>query len=223
MKEFTAAISGSDWAGLCWFLVAWVGYGWFSERSRWARDGLMGVTHRYRLEWARQLVQREMRMTDAALVGNLMQSVSFYASTTIYITAGLLAVLGALDQVIRFAADLPFARETSRAVSEVKLLLLLTVFVVAYFKLSILIGASPYIRRGEDAEATVNRLATVNWLAGDEFNRGIRAYYFGIAAVTWFIQPWLFIAVTTIVVVVLYRRDFSSPVLASLVQTRAGG
>ncbi len=233
MKEFTAAISGSDWAGLCWFLVAWVGYGWFSERSRWARDGLMGVTHRYRLEWARQLVQREMRMTDAALVGNLMQSVSFYASTTIYIIAGLLAVLGALDQVIRFAADLPFARETSRAVSEVKLLLLLTVFVVAYFKftwslrqfnlLSILIGASPYIRRGEDAEATVNRLATVNWLAGDEFNRGIRAYYFGIAAVTWFIQPWLFIAVTTIVVVVLYRRDFSSPVLASLVQTRAGG
>ena len=48
-------------------------------------------------------------MADAALVGNLMQSVSFYANTTIYIIAGLLALLGTLDQVISFASDLPFA------------------------------------------------------------------------------------------------------------------
>ena len=219
-------ISAPDWMALGWFLLAWTGYGWFSEHSRWARNGLMGVSRLYRVEWARQLVQRELRMTDAALVGNLMQSVSFYASTTIYIIAGLLAVLGALDQVIRFAADLPFARESSRALSEVKLLLLLTVFVVAYFKftwalrqfnlLSILIGASPWVRPGQSADVAVERLASANSLAGDEFNRGIRAYYFGIAAVTWFIQPWLFVGVTTIVVIVLYRRDFSSPILASL-------
>lgn len=226
MEALMATVSVSDWFALGWFLLAWVGYGWFSEHSRWAREGLMGVSHLYRLEWARQLVQRELRMTDAALVGNLMQSVSFYASTTIYIIAGLLAVLGALDQVIRFAADLPFARESSRALSEVKLLVLLTVFVVAYFKftwslrqfnlLSILIGASPWLRAGQSDEAIVKRLATANSLAGDEFNRGIRAYYFGIAAVAWFIQPWLFIAVTTVVVIVLYRRDFSSSILSSL-------
>jgi len=223
---FLRSISLLDWAALGWFLLAWAGYGWFSENSRWARDGLMGASHRFRLEWARQLLHREMRMTDAALVGNLMQSVSFYANTTIYIIAGLLAVLGALDQVIRFAADLPFARATSRELSEVKLVLLLTVFVVAYFKftwalrqfnlLSILIGASPAGVSGDIDEAAAQRLATVNSLAGDEFNRGIRSYYFGLAAVAWFIQPWLFLVVTTVVVVVLYRRDFASPVLATL-------
>jgi uncharacterized membrane protein len=223
---FVTSISSLDWAALGWFLVAWAGYGWFSEHSRWSRDGLLGMSHRFRLDWGRQMLRREMRMTDAALVGNLMQSVSFYASTTIYIVAGLLAVLGALDQVIRFAEDLPFARETSRSLWELKLLLLLTVFVVAYFKftwslrqfnlLSILIGATPAGAEGDAAEVAAHRLATVNSLAGDEFNRGIRAYYFGLAAVAWFIQPWLFLGVTTIVVVVLYRRDFASPALAAL-------
>lgn len=226
MHELMTQISAADWVALAWFLAAWVGYGWFSEHSRWASRGLMGFSHHYRLEWARQLMRRELRVPDAALVGNLMQSVSFYASTTIYIIAGLLAVLGALDQVIRFAADLPFAHASSRALSEIKLLLLLAVFIVAYFKftwslrqfnlLSILIGASP-VSEGDDVdEAAVMRLANANSLAGDEFNRGIRAYYFGIAAVSWFIQPWLFLGLTTVIVVVLYRRDFSSPILRAL-------
>lgn len=221
-----SGISALDWIALGWFLAAWVGYGWFSESSRWSRRGLMVVSHRYRLEWAREMFAREVRVSDAALVGNLMQSVSFYANTTIYIIAGLLAVLGALDQAIRFAADLPFARVTSRELAEMKLLLLLAVFIVAYFKftwslrqfnmLSILIGASPTNPDGEGRERMVQRVAMVNSLAGDEFNRGIRAYYFGLAAVTWFIQPWLFLALTTIVVAVLYRRDFASSTLAAL-------
>lgn len=221
-----SGISTLDWVALGWFLAAWAGYGWLSENSRWSQRGLMGVSHRFRLDWAREMLARDMRVSDAALVGNLMQSVSFYANTTIYIIAGLLAVLGALDQAMRFTADLPFARATSRELAELKLLLLLTVFVVAYFKftwslrqfnmLSILIGASPTNPDGEGRERMVQRVAMVNSLAGDEFNRGIRAYYFGLAAVAWFVQPWLFLFVTTLVVVVLYRRDFASSVLAAL-------
>ncbi|NMF87618.1 DUF599 domain-containing protein [Aromatoleum petrolei] len=221
-----SSISTLDWVALGWFLAAWAGYGWLSESSRWSQRGLMGVSHRFRLDWAREMLARDLRVSDAALVGNLMQSVSFYANTTIYIIAGLLAVLGALDQAMRFTADLPFARATSRELAELKLLLLLTVFVVAYFKftwslrqfnmLSILIGASPTNPDGAGRERMVQRVAMVNSLAGDEFNRGIRAYYFGLAAVAWFIQPWLFLFLTALVVVVLYRRDFTSSVLVVL-------
>jgi uncharacterized membrane protein len=229
MRSFVVETFGlADVLAVLWFLVAWIGYGWFSERSRWAQRGLQDVGDQHRVRWARQLISREMRMTDAALVGNLMQSVSFYASTTIYIIAGLLALLGTLDQLISFASDLPFARETSRALWEVKLLLLLGVFVFAYFKftwslrefnlLSILIGSTPWLKAGQDeaaAEAAAQRLGRINSLAGDDFNRGIRAYYFGLAAVAWFIQPILFIVLTTVIVAVLYRRDFASPALAA--------
>lgn len=225
MDAFLKTLGLADALALLWFVVAWVGYGWYSERSRWARDGLQDASDRQRLAWARQMLGREMRMTDAALVGNLMQSVSFYANTTIYIIAGLLAVLGTLDQVISLTADLPFARATSRAVWELKLLLLLGSFVFAYFKftwslrqfnlLSIMIGASPVLKACAERDAEAQRIGTVNSLAGDEFNRGIRAYYFGLAAVAWFIQPWLFIGLTTVIVAVLYRRDFASPALVA--------
>jgi len=226
LQTLYATLPAVDAAALVWFLMAWMGYGWLSEGSRWATHGLQGASRRHRHAWAQQMVQREARVSDAALVGNLMQTVSFYANTTIYIIAGLLALLGTLDQVMSFAADLPFASKPSRALWELKLLVLLGVFVVAYFKftwsirqfnvLSILIGGTPTGGEGEAREAAIRRLATVNSLAGDEFNRGIRAYYFGLAAVAWFIQPWLFIGLTSVIIIVLYRRDFASAALRAL-------
>ncbi len=98
------------------------------------------------------------------------------------------------------------------------------VFIVAYFKftwslrqfnmLSLVVGAAPL--PGEGTEEDARRFARINALSGDEFNRGIRAYYFGLAAVFWFIQPWVFAAVTTLIVGVLYRRDFRSQTLAAM-------
>ncbi len=176
------------------------------------------MRYELRLGWARHLLRRQVRVADSSLVGNLMQNVSFYANTTIYVIAGLLALLGTVDKLIDAAEELPFARHVSRDVWEVKLLLLLMVFVGAYFKftwslrqfnmLSILIGAAP--PPGESTEDDAQRLAKVNSLAGDEFNRGIRAYYFGLSAVFWFVHPGFFIAFTTFIVLVLYRRDFLS-------------
>ena len=92
-------------------------------------------------------------MVDAGLTGNLMQSVSFYANTTIYIIAGLIAIAGTLDRLISITGDLPFARVQTREIIEAKLFLLIGIFIFAYFKftwalrqynfLSILIGSAP--------------------------------------------------------------------------------
>ena len=135
MSQTLASVTPIDWIALVWFLACWAGYGWFSEGLAAAR-GLIGISHGYRERWARALLERDNRISDAALIGNLMGSVSFYANTTIYIIAGLLALLGTLDKVISIAADMPFARGVSHNVVELKLLLLLGVFVVAYFKVT---------------------------------------------------------------------------------------
>ncbi len=223
MKLSLAALSQADVFALAWFFVAWVGYSWYSERSPWAKLGLQEACDRQRLCWARELLRREMRIPDAALVGNLMQIGLFYARTTIFVIAGLLAVLGTLDQAMSFTQTLPFAQESSRAMWELKLILLLGIFVYAYFKftwslrqfnlLSIMIGASPVLREGDEDERLAQRIGSINSQAGDEFNRGIRGYYFGLSAAAWFIQAWVFIALTTMIVLVLYRRDFRSPTL----------
>ena len=220
-----SAFSLADWGAMAWFLVCWMGYGWIVEHGPLGSTrGLLGASHGFRLQWGREMLRRDNRMADVALIGNLMQNVSFYANTTIYVIAGLLALLGTMDRLIDVASDLPFARHVSREIWEVKLLLLLMVFIVAYFKftwslrqfnmLSLVVGAAPL--PGEGTEEDARRFARINALSGDEFNRGIRAYYFGLAAVFWFIQPWVFAAVTTLIVGVLYRRDFRSQTLAAM-------
>lgn len=229
MLQLFREITPLDWGALAWFLACWIGYGWFADHGAHCERGLLGVSHVHRLQWARQLLRRDARIVDSSLVGNLMGSVSFYANTTIYIIAGLMAVVGTVDKAISFTAELPFARSTPRELWEIKLLLLLAVFIVAYFKftwsirqfnfLSILIGAAPGTDcNEEERERYARRMATINSFAGEEFNRGIRAYYFGLAALSWVIQPWVFVIITTVIVVVLYRRDYASATLKALQQ-----
>ena len=221
LNLFFGQIPLLDQLAFAWFILAWAGYGWFAEQGERAKQGLVGLGHLHRLQWARQLLAREVRIVDASLIGNLMSSVSFYANTTIYIIAGIFAVLGTLDKWVSVAAGLPFGHPASRDLLELKLLLLSGTFIFAYFKftwslrqfnlLSIVIGAAPTGSTSDPAiERYAQKIAAVNTDAGDEFNRGIRAYYFGLAALTWIINPSLCLILTTAIIVVLYRRDFAS-------------
>jgi uncharacterized membrane protein len=185
---------------------------------------LISTSQNYRLQWAYRLLERDIRVMDSTLIGNLMTSVSFYANTTIYIIAGLVAALGAADRLLSFTADLPFGGAGNRELLEIKLMLLLASFVFAYFKftwslrqfnlLSILVGAAPLGKTGEPGIDTyAHRLAGANNLAGDDFNRGIRAYYFGLAASGWLLNPVALAALALAVLIVLYRRDYRSAAL----------
>lgn len=220
-------LAAVDWVSLAIFFACWAGYAWFSEHSTQGAGGLIRTTQAYRLAWAQRMLERDIRITDSTLIGNLVSSVSFYANTTIYIIAGLVAALGAADQLLRIAADLPFSEPGNRELLEIKLALVLCCFVFAYFKftwslrqfnlLSILVGAAPTGRAGDpEIDAYTRRVAGANNLAGDDFNRGIRAYYFGLAAAAWLLHPLLLALLTLGVTIVLYRRDYRSAALAVL-------
>ena len=91
MSNFLSGLAASDIVALFWFLMCWGGYNWYASSGARARLSLVGASHTYRLNWAKQLLRRENRVADSSLVGNLMGSVSFYANTTIYVIAGLMA------------------------------------------------------------------------------------------------------------------------------------
>jgi uncharacterized membrane protein len=59
-------------------------------------------------------------------------------------------------------------------------------------------------------------LARVVWLAIYNFNLGLRAYYFSLALLTWFVHPLVFVVASSWVVAVLYRREFRSRTLKAL-------
>ncbi len=60
--------------------------------------------------------------------------------------------------------------------------------------------------------------ATLSIRSGHHFNRGLRAYFFALAALGWLIGPLVLVAMTLLVVAVLYRREFRSRALAALAE-----
>jgi uncharacterized membrane protein len=44
----------------------------------------------------------------------------------------------------------------------------------------------------------------------------LRAYYFSLAALGWFVHPWVFVTATTLVTVVLYLREHHSRTMKML-------
>jgi len=167
------------------------------------------------------------------VIGNLERNASFFASSTLIILAGILTALGASERAVSLLADLPFAQPVSRGLSEIKLLGLAVVFVYAFFTFSwcmrqynfaaVLVASAPMAgeRNVSDLErkAFAERAARVISMAANQFNFGLRAYYFGMATLAWFIHPWFFMLVTTGVVLILYRREFHSDVLQVMVFT----
>ena len=228
LQRFFTAISYLDWLSLGGFLSCWLGYTVYADRRSQVGYSLFRGTNYLREVWMERLLEREARIVDASLLAALMHSVSFFASTTMLIIGGLIAALGALDHTIRIAADLGVSND-GREVWTLKLLTLTVVFVYAFFKLTwalrqfnrcaIMIGAAPppdqldgisTVKRVWARRSWARRLGRLHVLAGDDFNQGLRAYYFALALLSWFVHPMLFLCTSLWVVVILYRREFNS-------------
>jgi uncharacterized membrane protein len=222
---------GFDWPDLLaplLYLALWAGYALIADDPRRGRSTLMNRMHQYRLVWLRRMVERDNRILDTQIATLLSQNISFFASTAILIVGGLVAVLGAGEQVRGVLADLPLVAATSARLWELKVFLLIVTFVYAFFKftwalrqfnyVAIMIGAAPPVGRGteEEVDRFVERTAQVASRAADHSNKALRAYYFGLAGLSWFVNAWLFMALTLWVVIVLYRREFRSVTLAML-------
>lgn len=210
-----------DLAALAVFLLGWAGYNLVFDRWLARRSGLNQHLKTLRLHWMRRLIERENRITDAALVGHTMHSTSFLGSATLLVLAALVGVLSNVETVSRLLRELSFAAPTSKAVLEAKLFLLIAILVFGFLKftwalrqfnyLCAMIGSAPSSDvPPEPRERAAAHLATLLTLAVTSFNGGLRAYYFALAALTWLAGPIFFIAATVAVVLVLLRRQFLS-------------
>lgn len=222
-----------DYVAASIFLVGWIGYTAVADHSRLSKHSIMAAMSRFRLRWMEELLDRDLRIIDTSIVGNLLTGIGFFASTAILSVGGLVALLGAKEQALATLAELPFAAPADGRVWQLKVLLLIGIFIYAFFKFawafrlsnycSILIGAAPGQRSlAEQPEARVQamaharRAARMVELVAFHVNRGLRAYFFALAALAWFIHPLALVATTVCVIAVLYRREFRSRALRAL-------
>jgi uncharacterized membrane protein len=204
-----------------WFMGCWIGYSVFANYMGKHRGTLLAVTNEYRLNWMRQMLRRDNRMVDASLIGNLLRSISFFASTTIFIILGLFTLLKYHDEASTILTVIPYATPTAPVLWEGKIFLLVVIFVYSFFKYTwslrqynyacIVVGAAPlYNERTEHFEDYAQNAAKLVSNAARHFNMGLRGYYFGLAALSWFLNGYAFMLASAWVVLVLYRREFRS-------------
>ena len=219
-----------DAAAVVLLLAVWAGYQWYADYGGAARPRLGREMDRFVREWMERMVERDNRMVDVNVLRNLIRSSQFFASTTMLILGALVALMGYAEQAASVMAELPFAQLVSQRLWEIKVLVLLLIFVYGFFKFSwsirqfgfssILVGAvrKPPANASECA-VDIERAGVVLSFANRNFNQGLRAYYFGVAALTWFLHPALMMLVTLAVLYVLHQREFRSRTLEVLRRT----
>jgi uncharacterized membrane protein len=219
-----------DWVALVVFFGGWAGYAWFARDRALTRPSILAATNRVRLQWMLQTTYREVRVLDGAVVQSLSTSPSFFASTTVLIIGGLLAVLGTSDKASELVREIPFAASASVLIFDMKVILLLIVFVYAFFRFTwsmrqytfgaLLVASAPeasqFAAQGLSREAFANKAGRVVGMAAETFNDGLRAYYMSFAAVGWFFSPVMFMLSTAGVIYILFQREFHSDVLGVL-------
>lgn len=211
-----------DAGALFAFVSIWMIYGLLIDgrfrRPRSINAQMIAI----RRAWMTRLLERENRIGDATLVGHSIRSATFFASTTLILLAGLIGLLGSAEKLQAATANLSMTFQSGTLVLlELKIGLLIGIFVYAFFKFTwairqfnyfaAIIGSAPEPGSPLADDAFASRMALMLSHAFWQFNAGVRAYYFALAALGWFIHPVLLIVGAVLITFILVRRQLTSP------------
>ena len=206
-------------AGLV-LLVGWLG---FDVIQKWiTAEDLTAKVSEARLRWLNEMLGRADRITDISLARGLMQSVTFLASTSVLLITGAIGLIGSAGFMVDIINESIWLSDTTRATFEIKTGVLLLIFVQTFFRLTwalrlhsysmILIGAapSPEDKHKSSAKRIAQKAAGLSALASRHYLAGLRGYYFGWAALAWYVHPLLLVGAIAFTYVVLIRREYFS-------------
>jgi uncharacterized membrane protein len=221
-----------DIVALSYFMLLWTGFSHISGgQSRLVtRKSLTQLMNAYRGEWLRTALRRDLRMIDTQILAGLQNGTGFFASSTIFALGGCFALLGATDRVMMIYQDLPVMLEGGRTAFELKVGGLALIFGYAFFKFgwsyrlfnycSIRFGSIPMagdaIDNPDHAQRILDQVITLNIVAGRHFSAGLRAIFLAIGYLGWFVSPYAFVVATSLVILVLVRRQYFSDARAAL-------
>jgi len=218
-------LPAQDIIALIWATSCWFGYNYYANHSK---ASLMTSMIKWRSKWADSMMYRENRMVDSQVINGLSSVVTFFCSTSIFITAGLFASMGASEEIVKMINQISFMQSTTLYAVELKLTFLILIFVYSFFKFGwaitqhsysgIVLASVPDSKRlnvEQDSELA-QLMGKLSGLGSRHFNDGIRAYYFAMATTTWFIHPIAYMVVVIWVILILHRRDFRSKLLQHL-------
>ncbi|WP_440874257.1 DUF599 domain-containing protein [Thalassotalea sp. PLHSN55] len=210
------------------FITCWFGYTLFARKKAKTTDCIARSLHQNRIHWMTQMLSHELRVGEASLLANLERNIAFFASTTLLVLAGVLALFGQVEKLADILESIPFAQSSLTFAIQIKLALLGCIFVMAFFQftwsmrqygfVNVMIGAAPYDKSGtnENLKKYAKQVAVVQDQAAHAYNYGLRSYYFSLAAICWFLSPSALMIASILVVYTLYKREFTSKAVTAI-------
>lgn len=198
-------------------LICYLAYNIIVPQVEKLRPSLSVIMNMQRRRWVANATLRESPF-DAILSGNIMGSVSFLASTAVLLILAIFAVFGQIPALMEALNSLSLDRVYTLVDVQLHLVVMLAMFVLAFFAFTlslrqfnhfcIMLGAIDHVGGTTDEE--IDAITRMNALGAKNFNSGIRAYYFSVASVAWFISEWLPIVACILTVMILAHREFFS-------------
>lgn len=214
-----ALFSALDMLAVGLLLICWLGIGHIIESPPKNRPSLSKIMVRYRREWMVHLVDRNPRVFDAQILGNLRQGTAFFASATMIAIGGGLALVGNPDQLSGITTEFTMMKAPA-FVLEVKLVLMILLVANAFLKFvwahrlfgycSVVMSAVPNDPKDPAALPRAEKASELNITAARSFNRAMRSTYFSLAAAAWLFGATALILATLLTLFVLWRREFAS-------------
>lgn len=199
--------------------AAWATLGGLIESPRLTRPSVTMLMMEFRRDWMREMITRQPRIFDAAILSSLRQGTNFLASASMIALGGLLALIGNSERLLGVAEDLTLSG-TPTLVVEIKLMAAGVFLLHAFLKFvwsnrlfgycAVLMAAVPNDPEDPRALPRAMQAAEVNIRAAMNFNRGLRALYFSLGSLTWLLGPVALICGTAAVTWMIWSRDFAS-------------
>ncbi len=198
-------------------LLCYLAYNIIVPQVEKLRPSLSVIMNMQRRRWVANASRRDNPF-DAILSGNIMGSVSFLASTAVLLILAIFALFGQVPALMDALNSLSITRVYTSADIQLHLLVMLSMFVLAFFAFTlslrqfnhfcIMLGAMDHSEPTSEEE--LDAITRMNALGAKNFNSGIRAYYFSVATVAWFVSEWLPLAASIATILILAHREFFS-------------
>lgn len=224
-------INPADLTALGLFLIAWFAYEPVLRRVSRGEGAINTNMTVVRRAWMRNMASRELKLVDSQLMGHVINSASFFASSNMIIIAAAAGVLFGGDSTISAVVNAPLVEKAPRWLLDLKLGLVVIAlsrglldFIWSLRQMNYCIaaiGATPeygdMATRAKFGDAVAKMLNP----AIRSFNAGVRGYYFALAAAAWLAGPIAFAIATLGAMTLLIWRQRSSQTAEGIRDLRA--
>ena len=212
---------------LAFFIFAWIFYEPLLHAFAKRRGGVLNTDLEViRAAWMRNMTSREVRLMDSQILGQTLNSCSFFASSNLILIAAAAGALFGGQRTFASVSALEVVQTSSRLLFELQLALVVAAlarglldFIWAIRQINYCLaalGAVPDPLPEAEREAFGALLARLMNPALGSFSAGVRGYYFALAASVWLFGPWAFMGATVGAVALLLWRQRNSPAASAI-------